>query len=59
MTLCYSTSEQPAAPVIAELGTALPACDVTIDTMSLVVQDGPERLWNWRIAGTVRLLGQP
>jgi 2'-5' RNA ligase len=56
-TLCYSTSEQPTAPVIAELGKALPARDVTIDTMSLVTQDGPERLWNWRVAGTVRLLG--
>jgi len=59
LTLCYSTGEQPAAPVIAELGRALPACEVTIDTMSLVVQEGPERLWNWRIAGTVRLLGGP
>jgi hypothetical protein len=25
--------------------------------MSLVVQDGPEDLWNWRIAGSARLLG--
>jgi 2'-5' RNA ligase len=57
LTLCYSTGEQPAAPVIAELGKALPACEVTVGAMSLVVQEGPERLWNWRIAGTVRLLG--
>lgn len=59
MTLCYSTGEQAAGPVIAELGRALPACEVTIDTMSLVIQDGPERLWNWRVAGTVRLAGEP
>lgn len=57
MTLCYSTGVQPAAPVIAELGKALPGCEVTIDTLSLVVQVGPERDWNWRIAGTVRLRG--
>ena len=57
MTLCYSTAEQPAAPVIAELGRTLPACEVTIGEMSLVVQDGAEDLWNWRVAGTARLLG--
>lgn len=55
MTLCYSTAEQPAAPVIAELGKALPALDVTIRELSLVVQDGPEDQWNWRIAGSVEL----
>jgi hypothetical protein len=27
--------------------------------MSLVVQEGPERLWKWRVAGTVRLAGGP
>jgi len=57
VTLCYSTGDQAAGPVIAELGRALPACGVTIDTMSLVVQDGPERQWNWRVAGTVHLAG--
>ena len=25
--------------------------------MSLVVQEGPEHRWNWRIAGTAPLLG--
>jgi 2'-5' RNA ligase len=59
LTLCYSTGEQPTAPVIAELGKVLPAREVTIDTLSLVVQDGPERLWNWRVAGTADLLGEP
>jgi 2'-5' RNA ligase len=57
LTLCYSTVEQAAAPVIAELGKALPPCEVTIGEMSLVVQDGAEDQWNWRIAGTARLLG--
>jgi 2'-5' RNA ligase len=59
LTLCYSTTDQPAAPVIAELGKTLPAAEVTIGEMSLVVQDGPEDLWNWRVAGSVRLAGEP
>jgi 2'-5' RNA ligase len=59
MTLCYSTAEQPAAPVIAELGKTLPPCEVTIGEMSLVVQDGPEDQWNWRVAGNARLLADP
>jgi 2'-5' RNA ligase len=57
LTLCYSTTEQPAAPVIAELGKTLPACEVTIGELNLVVQDGPEDQWNWRVAGSARLLG--
>jgi 2'-5' RNA ligase len=57
MTLCYSTAEQPAAPVITELGRALPPCKVTIGELSLVVQEGREDGWNWRVAGTVQLLG--
>lgn len=59
LTLCYSTTEQPAAPVITQLGKTLPACAVTIREMSLVVQDGPEDLWNWQVAGSARLLGGP
>jgi 2'-5' RNA ligase len=55
LTICYSTGEQPAAPVIAELGKAIPACEVTIDRLSLVVQNGPEQLWDWRVAGTARI----
>jgi 2'-5' RNA ligase len=59
LTLCYSTTEQPAAPVITALGKTLPAYEVTITEMSLVVQDGPEDLWNWQVAGSARLLGGP
>jgi 2'-5' RNA ligase len=57
LTLCSSTAEQPAAPVIEALGKTLPARQVTIREMSLVVQQGPEPLWNWRIAGSASLLG--
>lgn len=57
LTVCYSTCEQAAAPVIAKLGKAIPACEVTLDRLSLVVQNGPERLWDWRVAGTAPLGG--
>jgi hypothetical protein len=33
--------------VIKALGKELPPCEVTIREMSLVVQQGPEPLWNW------------
>jgi 2'-5' RNA ligase len=59
LTLCYSTADQPAAPLIASLGKALPAREVTIGELSLVVQHGPERSWDWRVAGTARLHGAP
>ena len=57
MTLCYSTSRQPAAPVIAALGRELPGCELTIDKLSLVIQRGPELLRDWRPVGTAALLG--
>lgn len=46
VTLCYSTSHQPAAPIIAALGKALPGREVTIDKLSLVVQHGPALSWD-------------
>lgn len=57
VTLCYCTAEQPTAPVIAKLGETIPPCEVTIGELSLVVQDGPEDEWNWRVVGHARLLG--
>lgn len=55
VTLCYSTSEQPAQPIISRLGIQLPASQVDIGTVSLVIQDGPERDWNWTTIATIRL----
>jgi 2'-5' RNA ligase len=55
ITLCYSTSEQPAGPIIEALGTRLPERDTYVQTLSLVIQDGPEREWNWTVVGTVPL----
>jgi hypothetical protein len=55
VTLCYSTSTQPAGPIIAALGKQLPECRVLIDTLSLVIQLGAEWLWNWSPVGTISL----
>src|SRR5215469_15637497 len=57
VTLCYSTSAQPAEPIIAALGKALPDCQVTVDAFDLVIQRGAEWHWNWSPVGTVPLPG--
>jgi len=57
ITLCYSTAQQPAGPIIATLGKSLPADEITIDALSLVVQRGAERLWDWHPVGTIELAG--
>jgi 2'-5' RNA ligase len=54
VTICYSTSSQPAKPIIDALGTQLPKCDVNIGAVSLVIQHGPERAWDWSIVSTIR-----
>jgi 2'-5' RNA ligase len=51
VTLCYSTSDQPARPIIDALGTALPEKTVTVRRLSLVIQTGSELAWDWTIAG--------
>jgi 2'-5' RNA ligase len=58
VTVCYSTSEQPAGPVVAALGKAIPRCCVTVSALSLVVQRGAEWLWDWLPAGLVSLPGR-
>jgi 2'-5' RNA ligase len=55
VTLCYSTEEQQAAPLIEALGNKLPPCEVTIRNVSLVLQRGPERLWDWHPIAHVSL----
>jgi len=55
VTLCYSTSEQPAQPIINALGMQLPERQIQVSAVSLVVQNGPERDWRWSTAITIRL----
>lgn len=58
VTISYSTAEQAMAPIITVLGREVPRCDVTVDAVSLVIQWGPERLWDWQLIGTANL-GSP
>jgi hypothetical protein len=44
ITICYSTADQPARPLIDALGLELPSRDVQISALQLVIQRGPERL---------------
>lgn len=55
VTICYSTSIQPAAPIIDALGLQLPSREIQIGALSLVIQRGPERDWNWTTIDTIRL----
>jgi len=55
MTISYSTGTQPMAPIAAALGREVPRCDITVRGVSLVIQWGPERLWNWQPVGTASL----
>ncbi len=55
VTVCYSTSDQAMAPVAAALRPHLWECQIHVSTVSLIIQDGPERLWNWHTVGAVRL----
>ncbi|MEV3925764.1 2'-5' RNA ligase family protein [Actinomadura coerulea] len=57
MTLAYSETEQPAEPLITALGRELPGHEFTINAVTLVKQQGPERLWDWHSVGRVPLLG--
>jgi 2'-5' RNA ligase len=55
ITISYSTGTQPMAPIAEALGREVPRCDITVRAVSLVIQWGPERLWNWQPVGTATL----
>jgi hypothetical protein len=55
ITICYSTAEQAMAPIVAALGPQPRQCQIRISTVSLVIQHGPERLWDWQTVGAVHL----
>jgi 2'-5' RNA ligase len=61
VTICYSTSSQPAGPIISALGKQLPSRQIQISALSLVIQHGPERDWSWTTIGGIQLPapGQP
>jgi 2'-5' RNA ligase len=56
-TIAYSTAIQSAAPIIAALGKEFLCSEILINNLSLVVQEGAERLWNWRVIDEIALEG--
>lgn len=54
ITIAYSTSRQPAGPIVTELGSSLPRRKVQINSVSVVNQIGAERTWDWHPEATVR-----
>ena len=55
ITVAYSTTAQPAAPIIEEVGVSVSKREFVIDEVSLVIQWGSERKWNWQTVGRVKL----
>jgi len=55
VTIGYSTANQPAGPIIDALGLELPSRAIHVSALSLVIQHGPERDWNWTTVATIRL----
>jgi 2'-5' RNA ligase len=55
VTISYSTAEQPAGPIISALGKTVRQRQVGIDSMTLVIQWGSEKRWDWEPVGTAHL----
>jgi len=55
VTVAYSTTVQPAGPIIAALGRELPECKITVSSVSLIAQQGAERQWDWQPVAEAQL----
>ena len=55
ITICYSTADQATEPIIKAIGQPAQDCEVQVSAVSLVIQRGPERLWDWHTVDTIRL----
>jgi 2'-5' RNA ligase len=55
ITICYSTADQATKPITEAIGQPAQGCEIQVSTVSLVIQHGPERLWDWRTVDTIRL----
>lgn len=55
VTVAYSTAGQPAERVISALSKSTPTGRFVLNRVSLVVQWGPERNWNWDEVGDIGL----
>ncbi len=57
VSVAYSHSDGPAAPIIDALGRWLPKTEVTITSISLVSQTQVGHSWQWQPVAEVRLKG--
>jgi 2'-5' RNA ligase len=57
MTVSYSTTDKPTGPIFSALGQSVQKREIFVDSLSLVVQWGPERHWDWEPIGTAHLQG--
>jgi 2'-5' RNA ligase len=55
MTVGYSTTNRSAEPIVRLLGLSVASRTATIDRLTLVIQWGPERTWNWESVGEIVL----
>jgi 2'-5' RNA ligase len=55
ITICYSTADQATEPIIKAIGQPAQRCEIQVSAASLVIQSGPERLWDWQTVDTIRL----
>lgn len=55
VTIAYSIAEQEAAPIAKALTRSIRLRKTIIEKMSLVIQWGPERAWDWEIVGEVHI----
>jgi 2'-5' RNA ligase len=57
VSVAYSNSDGPAAPIIDALGHWLPKTEVTIKSISLVSQTQVDHSWQWQPIAEVNLTG--
>jgi 2'-5' RNA ligase len=57
ISIAYSNSSIPTAPIIAALGRWLPRTEITIRSISLVSQTQVGRSWQWRPVAEIHLAG--
>jgi hypothetical protein len=55
ITICYGTADQDTEPIIKAIGQPAQRCRIQVSTVSLVIQRGPERLWDWHAVDDIRL----
>jgi 2'-5' RNA ligase len=59
VSIAYSNTTGPAAPIIAALGRWLPRIEVDIASVSLVAQTQVGHTWQWRVVAEVPFTGEP